>query len=97
MCVLSCAIQLVSLRVLHNFGSMGKNPGDSGTVSDAEAVFTNRIYIYHETYLPAETTVKLAALYKEHHISVILRSVDYLAATREQATSERLKRELATP
>jgi hypothetical protein len=39
-----------------------KYPGDSGTVSTKEAVFSNRIYIYHETYLPPEKTVQLTAV-----------------------------------
>jgi hypothetical protein len=53
-------------------------PGSSGTVSTKEAVFTRRIYIYHETYLDAGTTAKLVEFYSHKGLSVILRSIDYL-------------------
>lgn len=55
-----------------------KEPGSSGTVSTKEAIFTRRIYIYHETYLDTETTAKLMEFYSRKGLSVILRSVDYL-------------------
>jgi len=74
-----------------------KSPGDSGTISTKEAVFSNRIYIYHETYLPAETTVKLTAIYKDHSVSAIFRSTDYLSTKRMEATLQKLRRDQAPP
>ena len=54
-----------------------KSPGDSRTISTKEAVFTGRIYVYHETYLPAEETVKLSSFYERLGLSGIFRSTDY--------------------
>ncbi|MFQ5696057.1 MAG: hypothetical protein ACE5HB_08715, partial [Terriglobia bacterium] len=62
-----------------------KNPGDSSTVSTKEAVFSNRIFVYHETYLPPEKTVELAKVYSGRGVSVIFRSVDYLATKKLEA------------
>ena len=55
-----------------------KAPGDSGTISTREAIFTKRIYIYHESYLDADTTVRLTGDYSKEGLSVIFRSTDYL-------------------
>lgn len=68
-----------------------KAPGDSGTISTKEAVFSNRIYIYHETYLPAEATVQITKLYEQRGLSVILRSVDYLSNKKMEAEVRRLR------
>ncbi len=54
-----------------------KSPGDSRTISTKEADFTGRIYVYHETYLPAEETVKLSSFYERLGLSGIFRSTDY--------------------
>jgi hypothetical protein len=62
---------------------MQKGVGDSGTISTKEALFTNRIYIYHETYLDAEETVRLAKLYEQKSISAIFRSTDYASTKRD--------------
>ena len=62
-----------------------KGVGDSGTTSTKEAVFTRRIYVYHETYLDAETTVAITKTYAQEGISVILRSIDYLSTKKLEA------------
>ena len=74
-----------------------KTPGDSGTISTKEAVFSDRIYVYHETYLPAETTVALSNRYRHHGISAIFRSVDYLATKKLEASVRKLRRTQAAP
>ena len=59
-----------------------KGVGDSGIISTKEAVFTKRIYVYHETFLDAETTVGLTKLFEQQGASVILRSLDYASTKR---------------
>jgi hypothetical protein len=70
-----------------------KVPGDSGTTSTKDAVFSKRIYIYHETYLPAEATVKLTAFYKSRDLSAIFRSIDYLSNKKTEASLLKARRE----
>jgi len=74
-----------------------KQPGDSGTTSTKESVFSNRIYIYHETYLPAETTVNVTKIHSQRGISVILRSTDYLSHKKMEAEVIRLSAEAVSP
>jgi hypothetical protein len=62
-----------------------KGLGDSGTISTKEAIFTKRIYVYHETYLDAGTTVELTRIYAKEGISVIFRSTDYLSSKKLEA------------
>ena len=64
-----------------------KKVGDSSTTSTSEAIFTNRIFIYHDTYLEAEKTVALTKLYKQKGVSVILRSSDYLSTKKLEIKS----------
>jgi hypothetical protein len=70
-----------------------KNPGDSGTTSTKEAMFSNRIYVYHETYLPAEETVRLTQTYKQHGVSAIFRGIDYLSNKKLEANVLKLRKE----
>lgn len=70
-----------------------KNPGDSGTISTKEAVFSKRIYIYHETYLPPEETVKLTDVYAKNGLSGIFRSTDYLSTKKTEAMLLKLRKE----
>ena len=72
-----------------------KTPGDSGTVSTKEAVFSKRIYIYHETYLPAETAVKLTDFYNKLGLSAIFRSTDYLSTKKLEANLVKVRKEQA--
>ena len=62
-----------------------KGVGDSGTTSTKEAIFTRRIFIYHETYLDAETTVALTKDFAENGASAIFRSSDYLSTKKLEA------------
>src|SRR5439155_2550942 len=68
-----------------------KLPGESGTVSTKEAVFSGRVYVYHESYLPAEETVRLSRIFKNEGVSAIFRSVDYLSTKRSEATVRMLR------
>jgi hypothetical protein len=70
-----------------------KNPGDSGTTSTKEAVFSGRVFVYHETYLPAEVTVKLTETYKTRGVSAIFRSTDYLSTKKMEANILKLRKE----
>ncbi len=73
-----------------------KSAGDSRTISTKEAVFSDRIYVYHETYLPAETTVALSKHYQDRGISAIFRSVDYLSTRKLEASVRKLRGPQAT-
>lgn len=70
-----------------------KLPGESGTVSTKETVFSGRVFVYNETYLPAEATVNLSKIYRKQGLSVIFRSVDYLSTKRMEASLLKLRRE----
>ncbi|HTS08517.1 MAG TPA: hypothetical protein VMP68_23320, partial [Candidatus Eisenbacteria bacterium] len=74
-----------------------KIPGDSGTMSTKEAVFSKRIYIYHETYLPAGETVKLTSFYEKKGLSAIFRSTDYLSTKKMEANLLKLRKEQSKP
>jgi hypothetical protein len=74
-----------------------KSPGDSGTITTKEAIFSKRIYVYHETYLPAEATVRVTTVYKNHDLSPIFRSTDYLATKKMEVNLLKLRKEEATP
>jgi hypothetical protein len=69
-----------------------KNPGDSGTTSTKDAQFSGRIFVYHETYLPAEVTVKLTGIYKTRGLSAIFRSTDYLSSKKMEANLLKLRK-----
>lgn len=69
-----------------------KTPGDSGTISTGEAIFSRRIYIYHETYLPDATRVELTNLFTHRGLSVILRSTDYLSNKKLEAQLQKLRK-----
>jgi hypothetical protein len=73
-----------------------KSPGDSTTISTKETVFSKRVYVYHETYLPQEKTVPLTALYRKNSLSGIFRSSDYLSTKKMDATVLKLRKEQPT-
>lgn len=62
-----------------------KGVGDSSVTTTKEAIFTGRVYIYHETYLDAETTVALTKEFSMNDAAAIFRSVDYLSTKRLEA------------
>jgi len=62
-----------------------KAPGISDELDSRDLVFSKRIYIYHETDLPAKAIARIDAAFRKRGISVILRSMDYLTTIRLQA------------
>jgi hypothetical protein len=68
-----------------------KVPGDSEELDSRDLVFSKRIYIYHENYLSPEDTIKVRNAYRRQGISVIFRSVDYLAMRQLQAQLTKAK------
>lgn len=70
-----------------------KVPGDSSTISTKETVFSRRVYIYHETYLPVEAIAEINAYSKAQNISDILRSIDYLDGKKRDAMLLKERRE----
>lgn len=68
-----------------------KLPGESNSVSTEETVFSGRVFIYHETYLPEDATVGLTKLYKSHGLSVVFRGTGYLSTKRMEANIIKLR------
>ena len=71
-----------------------KLPGDSEQITSQDLVFSNRIFIYHETYLSPEQIIKVREAFKAKGITVILRSSDYLENQRLQARVNQLKKQI---
>jgi hypothetical protein len=56
-----------------------KIPGDSEVTTSSDLVFSNRIFIYHETYLSPEQVIAGRDTFKKKRRTAILRSTDYLS------------------
>jgi hypothetical protein len=69
-----------------------QTPGDSEQVTSQELVFTNHIYIYHETYLSPEQVIAVRNAYKHQGLTVILRGTDYLDTQKLAAKVRLLER-----
>jgi len=69
-----------------------RTPGDSDTITDKEAVFSKRIYVYHENFMPPKDIVALEDEYKRSGLTVDFRGPDYFAYRKEQAIADRLKK-----
>lgn len=69
-----------------------RTPGDSDTITDKEAVFSKRIYIYHENFMPPKEIAELEDEYKRSGLSVDFRGPDYFAYRKEQAIADRLRK-----
>jgi hypothetical protein len=69
-----------------------KTPGDSEQTSSQDLVFSNRVFIYHETYLSPEQIIAVRDAFKRRGITVILRSTDYLANKKLEAKVKELEK-----
>jgi hypothetical protein len=74
-----------------------RTPGDSDTITDKEAVFSKRIYVYHENFMPPKDIVALEDEYKRSGLTVDFRGPDYFAYRKEQAIADRLKKLTSRP
>ena len=69
-----------------------KTPGDSEQINSQNLVLSNRIFIYHETYLSPEQIIEARNAWKKQGIHIILRSTDYLANQKLEAKVKQLKK-----
>ncbi len=69
-----------------------KTPGDSEQISSQNLVLSNRIFIYHETYLSPEQITEARNAWKKQGIDVIFRSTDYLSNKKLEAKVKRLEK-----
>jgi len=65
-----------------------KGIGDSNVSTSKEAVFSGRIFIYHETELSAEEIGDLTKLYKTKNLDVQFRSSSYLSFRKMQIEAD---------
>jgi hypothetical protein len=70
----------------------GKIPGDSEQITSKELVFSNRIFIYHETYLSPDQIIAVRDAFKKKGIIVIFRSTDYLENVKLKAKVKQLEK-----
>lgn len=74
------------------FGVEKKLPGESEQVTAKGLVFSNRIFIYHETYLSPEQTILVRNFYAADGITLSLRSGDYLENRKLEAKVKMLEK-----
>jgi hypothetical protein len=77
----------------HQLGADVKAPGESEQVSSKGLVFSNRIFIYHETYLSPEQIIQVRDTYKAKGVTVLLRSADYLSNRKLEAKVKKLEKD----
>lgn len=65
-------------------------PGDSDQVSSQNLILSNRVFVYHETYLSPEQIVEAEKAWKNQGITVIFRGTDYLDNKRLEARMKEL-------
>lgn len=69
------------------------NPGDSEQTSSQSLVFSDRVFIYHETYLSLEQIIDVRNASKQRGITVVLRSSDYAESKQKDLTIKRLQKQ----
>jgi hypothetical protein len=52
--------------------------GDSEQLSSQNLILSNRVFVYHETYLSPEQIIEARNAWKSHGVTVIFRGTDYL-------------------
>jgi hypothetical protein len=80
------------LEEAQKFGAHVKVPGESEQTSSKALVFSNRIFVYHETYLSPEQIIEVRNLYKSMGITILFRSTDYLANRKLEAKVKNLQK-----
>ena len=75
----------------HKMGVAQKVPGESEEITSKQLVFSERIYVYHETYLSPEEVIDLRNGFQELGGTILFRSADYLANRKLEAKVKQLE------
>ena len=72
-------------------GVAQKVPGESEEITSKQLVFSERIYVYHETYLSPEEVIDLRNGFQKLGGTILFRSADYLANRKLEAKVKQLE------